>query len=91
MINQSHQSRQPPIVSLIFHNSTLTSSFIRDRTYLTSFESKIVNANKKMKNLHDQNNEFYQSYSLSHLKYVDPFSDIKSVYAKKGYKIPHLS
>ena len=41
-----------------------------------------------MKNLHEQNNEFYQSYSLSksHLKYVEPFSDIKSVYAKKGYK-----
>ena len=53
MINQSHKSRQPPIVSLRFHNSTLTSSFTRDRTYLTSFESKIVNANKKMKNLHD--------------------------------------
>ncbi len=89
MINQSHKSRQPPIVSLRFHNSTLTSSFTRDRTYLTLFESKIVNANKKMKNL----NEFYQSYSLSksHLKYVDPFSDIKSVYAKKGYKIPNLS
>lgn len=34
-----------------------------------------------------------QSYSLSksHLKYVDPFSDIKSVYANKGYKIPNLS
>ena len=93
MINQSHKSRQPPIVSLRLHSNTLTSSFTRARTFLTSFESRIINANKKMKNLHEQNNEFYQSYSLSksHLKYVDPFSDIKSVYAKTGYKIPNLS
>lgn len=87
-----------PLVTLrlqsqINHQDMLDSSINKDKSFLEKFDSTNKKLNKRMLLLQSENQEFHKSFSISkkHLKYIDPFSDIKELYYEKGYKIPNLS